>query len=288
MILDICERTESPVIRLIATDLDDTLLNEQSALTERTLAALRAAMAVGCGVAITSGRMLEATLPFAEQIGVNAPMLIYNGAMLYDHRTDEVLYANRVPYEIALGVTKVVERAGCYMQLYPGKGYYCSEIQEPTRAYARQVHVDAIPTHMPLSRWLQAHPCDPQKLLAIEETPERADALQAELRAAFPHGASFLKSKPTYIEVMPEGVDKGASLTRLASILGVGADEVMAFGDGQNDVSMLTFAAAGYAMANGCAEARACTQHIAPPNTEDGVAQVIERCLAEGKLGRLA
>ena len=102
------------------------------------------------------------------------------------------------------------------------------------------------------------------------------------LREAFPHGASFLKSKPHYIEVMPEGVDKGASLKRLAELLGVKAEEVLAFGDGQNDVPMLTFAGAGYAMANGCAEARACTPLIAPPNTEDGVAQVIERYLARG------
>ena len=83
------------MIRLIATDLDDTLLDASAGLSPRTKRALDAAMARGCGIALSSGRMLEAMLPFAEMIGVNAPMLLYNGAMIYDHRTDETLFARR-------------------------------------------------------------------------------------------------------------------------------------------------------------------------------------------------
>lgn len=275
------------MIRLIATDLDDTLLNEKNALSERTMAALRAAMAAGCGVTLSSGRMMEAMLPFARKIGVNAPMLLYNGAMLYDHNTDETLYATRVPHDVALGVTRIIEAAGSYVQVYPGKGYYCQELLERTMAYARQINVPATPTHMPMSRWLEEHPGDVQKLLVIDTSAENADVLQRRLREAYPHGVSFLKSKPHYIEIMPEGVNKGASMAKLAELLGLKRDEVMCFGDGQNDVPMLEFAGAGWAMANGCAEARACTPLIAPPNSEDGVAQVIERYLAEGRLGTL-
>ena len=276
-----------PVIRLIATDLDDTLLNEKTELSPRTMNALSAAMAVGCGVTLSSGRMMEAMLPFARKIGVNAPMLLYNGAMLYDHNTDETLYATRVPYEIALGVTRIIEEAGSYVQVYPGKGYYCTELLERTRAYARQINVPPTPTHMPMSRWLEEHPGDVQKLLVIDTSAGNADALQRRLREAYPHGASFLKSKPILLEISPEGVDKGRALAILAERLGVAREEIMAFGDGQNDVPMLEFAGAGWAMANGCEEARACTPLIAPSNREDGVAQVIERYLAEGKLGRL-
>ena len=274
------------MIRLIATDLDDTLLNARAALSPRTQAALDAAMAAGCGITLSSGRMLEAMLPLARSIGVNAPMLLYNGAMLYDHNADEVLYAPRIAYETALGIVKLVEQMGFYIQLYPGKGYFCNEPNDYTRAYARQIHVDFTPVHMPMAQWLEQHPSDMQKMLVID-TPEGADRCQAALRAAFPHGACYLKSKAHYLEIAPEGVDKGRSLARLAELLGLEADEVMAFGDGQNDVPMLEYAGAGYAMANSCPEALACTDLIAPPNTEDGVAQVIERYLAEGRLGPL-
>ena len=155
------------MIRLIATDLDDTLLNASAALSERTQRALDAAMARGCGIALSSGRMMEATLPFAQRIGVNAPMLLYNGAMIYNHNTDETLFAPRIAYETALGIVKLVERLGYYIQLYPGKGYYCSEILDRTRAYARQINVDAIPVHMPMAQWLEQNPADMQKMLMI-------------------------------------------------------------------------------------------------------------------------
>ena len=274
------------MIRLIATDLDDTLLDAHSDLTPRTQAALDAAMAAGCGICLSSGRMLEAMLPFARRVGVNAPMLLYNGAMLYDHNADRTLYASRVPYETALGVVKLAEAMGFYIQLYPGKGYFCSEITEHTAAYARQIHVDATPVHMPMSAWLEQNPADMQKLLIID-TPEGADRAQAALREAFPNGASFLKSKAHYVEIAPEGVDKGRSLARLAELLGLTADEVMAFGDGQNDVPMLEYAGYGYAMANSCPQALACTDLIAPPNTQNGVAQVIEGYIREGKLAAM-
>ena len=274
------------MIRLIATDLDDTLLDASAKLTDRTRRALNAAMAAGCGITLSSGRMMEAVLPIANDIGVNAPMLLYNGAMIYDHNTDETLFAPRIPYETALGIVKLAEEMGFYIQLYPGKGYYCPEILERTLKYARQISVDAIPVHMPMAQWLQEHPSDMQKMLIID-TPEGADRIQAALSEAFPHGACYLKSKAHYLEIAPEGVNKGQSLGFLARHLGLTPDEVMAFGDGQNDVPMLQYAGHGYAMQNACPQALACTDLIAPPNTEDGVAQVIEKYLAEGMIGRM-
>ena len=275
---------DNAMIRLIAADLDDTLLDADSDLTPHTLTALRAAMATGCGVALSSGRMLEAMLPFARRIGVNAPMLLYNGAMLYDHNAESTLWAARIPWKTALGIARLTERMGLYIQLYPGKGYYCSEVTAHTAAYARQIHVEATPVHMPMSAWLERNRADMQKMLIID-TPEGADVAQAALREAFGTGASFLKSKAHYVEIAPLGVDKGRSLARLAELLGLSADEVMAFGDGQNDVPMLQYARFGYAMANACPQALACTAHVAPPNTDDGVARVIEEHLARGQIG---
>ena len=274
------------MIRLIATDLDDTLLDASAALTPRTRHALEAAMALGCGITLSSGRMMEAMLPFAREIGVNAPILLYNGAMIYDHNTDETLFAPRIPFKTALGIVKLAEEMGYYIQLYPGKGYYCPEVRDCTRAYARQINVPATPVGMPMARWLAENPSDMQKMLIID-TPEGADRAQAALREAFPRGACYLKSKPHYLEIAPEGVDKGRSLATLAGHLGLSPDEVMAFGDGQNDVPMLEYAGAGYAMANACPQALACTSLVAPPNTEDGVAQVIEQYIAANRIGAM-
>ena len=270
------------MIRLIATDLDDTLLDPHSRVTERTLAALRGAIAAGCGVCLSSGRMLEAMLPLARLIGVNAPMLLYNGAMIHDPVAAETLWSRRIPYDTALAVVERAEAMGLYIQLYPGEGYFCERVTDYTRAYAASIRVEPTPVGMPMSRWLRARPADMQKLLIID-TPEGADRAQAALREAFPRGVVFLKSKPHYIEIAPEGVDKGQSLALLAWMLGLEREEVMAFGDGQNDVPMLAWAGEGWAMANSCPQALASVSRVAPSSAEDGVAQVIERCLAEGR-----
>ena len=272
------------MIRLIATDLDDTLLNERSDINPRVMDALRAAMAAGCGISLSSGRMLEAMLPLAKRIGVNAPMLLFNGALAYDHNRDETLFAKRLPYETALGIVELCERLGFYVQAYPGKGYFCREITPHTRGYAASIRVEATPVHRPLSAWMRDNPSDMQKLLVID-SPAGADRAQAALREAFPTGASFLKSKPQYIEIAPEGVDKGRSLLRLAACLELSRDEVMAFGDGQNDAPMIAAAGTGVCMANGCPESRAAADIIAPSNLEDGVAQIIEDYLARGMIG---
>ncbi len=284
MEMELLERNELPMIRLIATDLDDTLLNEHGDISPRTLRALKAAMETGCGVTLSSGRMLEAMLPFAHQIGANAPMLMFNGAMVYDHRTDQTIFSPVIKEEIAHQILKMAEDMHLYIQAYPGKGYYCDEICEYTENYAKSVRVQPTAVHMPLSQWLKG---DVVKMLIID-TPEGADKAQAAMRAAFSQGACFMKSRPHYVEIAPENVDKGYSLKILAEHLGIDRSEIIAFGDGQNDVSMLQYAGIGYAMANACVEARSCTSHIAPSNTEDGVAQVIEKHLINGDFGSLA
>lgn len=272
------------MIRLIATDLDDTLLNENSELTDRTMAALKSAMAAGCRIALSSGRMLESMVLFAERIGVNAPMLLYNGAMIYDHNTDETIYAPRIKYEVALKIAEIAERLGVYFQVYPGKGYFCNEKCEHTDFYEKSVKVIAQAVHKPMSQWMRENPGDVQKILIIDTVDGATHAMEV-LKKEVASGACFFKSRAHYVEIVPENVDKGSSLKKLGEHLGIAREEIMAFGDGQNDVAMLEYAGHGYAMENACAEALACTDLIAPRNTEDGVAQVIERYLKEGNLG---
>jgi len=272
------------MIRLIALDMDDTLLNEHSQITPRTMQALKDAMAAGCRICLSSGRMLESMLPIARRIGVNAPMLLYNGSLIYDHNTDQTIYSPQIEYEVALKIAETARELGVYIQVYPGKDYFCDYINDYTRAYARSIAVEPIEVKMPITEWMKQHPSGMQKMLIID-TPEGATRAQLALRTAIPHGACFLKSKAHYVEIVPENVDKGKSLQKLGEFLGIAREEIMAFGDGQNDVAMLEYAGYGYAMANSCKEALACTDLIAPPNTEDGVAQVIEQYLKEGKLG---
>lgn len=270
------------MIRLIATDMDDTLLNERGELAQRTLTALRRAMDAGVQVALSSGRMTESMLPYAQRIGVNAPMILFNGALIYDHRTGEQIYAHSIPGQIARAVAEMVEQMGVYIQVYPGRGFYCNRKTEHTLRYEASIGVTCTEVGEPVSKWMRG---DMVKMLAIAP-PETIDRAQTALRKAFPENVNFMKSKPHYLEIVAAGVDKGRALEALSRRLGVGRDEVMAFGDGQNDASMIGCAGWGVAMENGVDECKTRAKLIAPSNAEDGVAQIIEQFLKEGKMGR--
>jgi len=268
------------MIRLIATDMDDTLLDARSELTDRTLTALKRAMDAGVMVTLSSGRMNEAMMRFAERIGVNAPMILFNGALIYDHRSDKTLYSNLIPADTAKAVAKMIEEMGIYLQIYPGKGYYCHKRCEHTERYEASIRVPCTELGVPVSEWMEGGMV---KMLAIDD-PKVIDEAQAKLKAAFPEGVNFMKSKAHYLEIVAEGIDKGRSLKTLGELLGLERDEIMAFGDGQNDSTMVAYAGCGVAMENAVEECKAGAQIIAPRNTEDGVAQVIERFLSEGKM----
>ena len=161
------------LIRLITTDLDDTLLDAHSDVTARTVSAVRRAMDAGALFSLSSGRMPEAMLPLAEKLNVNAPMILYNGALIYDHRTGRTLFSNAIPAETALAVVRMLEQMGLYVQAYPGKGYYCERRCAFTEGYERSIRVPATELGVPVSQWMQG---DMVKLLAIAPPEELADA----------------------------------------------------------------------------------------------------------------
>ena len=272
------------MIRLIATDLDDTLLDAGSRLTDRSLRALCRAMDAGAWVTLSSGRMTEAMAPFAEAIGVNAPMILYNGALIQDHRDGRTYYSHAIPLETARAVARAIEEMGIYLQAYPGSGYFCRKRTKYTDLYDSSIRVPCEALGTPLSAWMAG---DMVKMLAIAE-PGIIDDAQACLRERFREGVCFAKSKPRYLEIVRAGVDKGRAIESLAGVLGVAQDEVMAFGDGQNDAAMLRWAGTGVAMDNAVDECKRVAQRIAPANTDDGVAQVIEQMLEAGEIGGAA
>ena len=270
------------MIRLIATDLDDTLLNADSEITPRTEKTLRRAMEAGVMLSLSSGRMTESMMIFARRLNVNAPMILFNGALIYDHRTGETLFRNAIEADTARRVAEKIESMGIYLQIYPGEGYFCRERCDYTKSYEASIRVPCTAVHRPLSEWMQGSMI---KMLAIAQ-PREIDAAQAVLRGAFPQGVNFMKSKPGYLEIVAEGIDKGRALGILARKLGLAADEVMAFGDGQNDASMLAAAGTGVAVDNAAAECKSQADLLAPSNLDDGVAQVIERFMEESRFVR--
>lgn len=265
--------------RLIASDMDDTLLNAAGVLTPRTENALKRAMDAGVSVVLASGRMLESALPFARQLSVNAPLIVYNGAMVYDLKQSRALETRPISADVARGICKMAEALGIYVQAYPGEGYFAARRTKYTGLYEDSIKVDCAITDVSLSEWIAS----PQiKLLTIGEKEDTFANIE-KFRAAFPD-ISFMMSRPNYIEIVAKGVDKKHALEKVISALNIAPEEVLAFGDGQNDVGMLNFAGLGYCVENASEGVRAQVARTCPPNTRDGCAIVIERMLDAGQL----
>ena len=266
--------------RMIASDMDDTMLNHEGKLTERSEKALKDAMAAGAKVVLASGRMHEAIEKYARRVGVNAPVVSYNGAMIYDMVNDRPLSTQSIPMDTAKAIAKMAEDRGIYVQTYPGKGYFTEKKTPYTEAYEKSIGVICTETGVKLSQWISS---DVIKLLFIcdkKDTPGIIETFSRE----FPD-VTFMMSRPHYVEIVSKGISKAAAIEIILEHLGIAPQELVAFGDGQNDLEMLHLAGLGYCMANALESVRSQCGRIAPSNAEDGCAQIIEGLLSAGELG---
>ena len=269
------------MIRLIATDLDGTLLNARSEISARTAAAVRSAMAAGAKFVLSSGRMYLSTRPFAKQLDVNAPIIAFNGAMICPWQSGEPIYKAGIPTQTARAVCAVAEARGVFIQYFPERGFfYEKRVRSICDEYEARIRFRGEETGAPLSKWIAG---DAMKLLCLGEH-EALLALEKELASHF-DSLSIMLSHPTYLEIVSAGVDKGNALRALCAQLGVEREEVAAFGDAENDLGMLEYAGYGFAMKNADERLLARVARHAPANDEDGVAQVIEGMLSRGEIG---
>jgi len=267
-------------IQLIASDLDETLLNKRAELTERTVRALKSAMDAGALVSLASGRMVQAMERYAGAIGVNAPLIAFNGALIYDCRTKAPLEAREVPVEDARLVARSAEEMGVHVQAFTREGYYFERANAFSDLYARGIGgIEGEAVGAKLSEWIGAPLC---KLLLIAE-PTVASRLAKELAPRFAGRLEIALSRPNYVECTAFGVHKGAALKALAERLNIPRENVAAFGDNENDLSMIRWAGHGYAVENAPESVRA-GAIPAPASDLDGVAQVIEGLLDEGRI----
>ncbi|MEF9895679.1 MAG: Cof-type HAD-IIB family hydrolase [Clostridia bacterium] len=267
-------------IRMIVADMDGTLLNCEKQISARTQQAVRAAIARGALFVLSSGRMPEAMLGYAQQLSVNAPMICFNGAMTYDCARRKVCGQFALSRDDARAICRVAEQMGKYVQGFWEGTYYYEAYTDKSRLYAEKCAVTGRAAGKKLSEFI---PGDVFKVLLIVEAGEMPGVVRA-LRSELGERVTFAPSSDTFLECVAKGVNKGAALRALGAMLGVAPSEMLAFGDEANDLPMLEQAGYGYAMANASEAIRRSVRYVAPANTEDGVAQVIERYIESGEI----
>lgn len=262
---------------LISLDLDMTLLNEEGRISPRNLAAVRRCAEMGAQVVISSGRMHCTTLQFLETMGLDTPVISYNGALIKRESTGEVLLHQTVDLALAHELIELCAERNLHLNYYLDDTLYIAKPGPWADLYAQRTTAALVPVGD-----LRAVASRPPTKLLIVDTPERVAALFAEWGPRFGHRAYVTTSFIDYLEFMPLGVSKGKALEVLAAHYGIPREKVMAFGDALNDVPAIAWAGLGVAMANAKPEAKAVARRIAPHHAEDGVAAILEETFGFG------
>lgn len=277
----------SPAIRLIALDLDGTLLDSEKRISPRNRAALEAAAAKGIHIVPTTGRFFDAMPQCVRDLPFVRYAVTCNGAAIYDRIERRNVSSSLIPLGTVFAILDALDGFDCVYECYMDDwGWNSESTVAKANEYAPDVHyadmIRDLRTHLPdLKAHLRATGHDVQKVLAYVKDPTLYGAITAKVAEVAP-GTVTTASNPRMFEFNAADAHKGAALARLAAHLGFGIENVMGFGDGLNDLTMVRDTGFGVAMANAVPEVLAAAKFVAPSNDEDGVAVAIERILSFG------
>jgi Cof subfamily protein (haloacid dehalogenase superfamily) len=264
-------------IKLIALDVDGTVFGDDLTASPRTRAAVHAARATGVHVTLATGRTFGATSVIAAELGIDAPLICYQGAWVRDPTTGATLLHYTVPRAIAAEVIALARAADPQCNVYIDDQVSVEQLKPESAIYFhlnRRTPPQPVPD---LAALVRDAPHDPTKLVLVLPTEAETDATVAALQARFGDAIYATKSHPNFAEVINPQVNKGTALAAVAAALHVAQAETMAVGDGLNDVPMLEWAGLGVAMGQAYPEVRAAADAVTAALADDGLAEAIER-----------
>ena len=263
-------------IKLIASDMDGTLLNDEREISPRNSKAIRTAIEAGVVFTIATGRMYCSIKPFAEKLGLDVPLIAYNGAYVKGSLSDEVFYDSPLDFETSNAVLEYCRKKKYYVQAYVDDTLLVKETCEFSTMYAQFAGVEFVAMGDKLFCLKKA----PHKLLLMTE-PGRNEEIRQEMMTEFGDKIVMTNSFNDFLEVINPSVSKWNAVKALAQQRGIDVSETMCIGDSNNDFEMVSNAGIGVAVANANHRIRKVAKIVTAANNEDGVALVIENVLTE-------
>jgi hypothetical protein len=263
---------------LIACDVDGTLIGEDEKVTPRTRDAVRAAVDAGATFVLATGRPPRWIPPVVDGLGW-APMAVCaNGGVIYDPATDRVLSARTLTVaelrELAEIATRVIPGAGLAVERVGASAHDSATPQFVSSPGYEHAWLNPDNTEVSIADLLSA----PAIKLLVRRPGARSADMAAELvKHVGAEGDITYSTNNGLVEIVPVGVNKAAGIAEIAGPLGIAEADWVAFGDMPNDVPMLLRAGLGVAMGNAHPDALAAADEVTTPNTDDGVARVLER-----------
>lgn len=264
--------------KLIVLDLDGTLTNSKKEITSRNRETLIRAQEQGVRLVLASGRPTYGIVPLANELRMNefgGFILSYNGGEISNWETGEMIYENVLPNDVVPVLYECAKAHQLSILTYDGAEIITENSKDPyvlkeaflNKMAVRETNDFLTDITLPVAKCLIVGDAD--KLIPLES--ELCIRLQGRI--------NVFRSEPYFLELVPQGIDKALSLGVLLKELGVQREEIIAIGDGFNDLSMIKFAGLGIAMANAQEPVKKAADYITLSNDEDGVAEAIDKFL---------
>lgn len=261
-------------LKMIAMDLDGTLLDEEKNIAPEDAAAVKDAVAAGYFVTLATGRMYRSALPYARELGITRPLVVYNGALIRDPRIGDTLGAWPLPLEVAQPLLDDCLGRGIYIQAYVDDHLWVPRDCEEARFYS---HFSRVPYEVKTEEIHHLSQA-PHKLLVISD---QVKTLRPELEEKYAGKIKIVSSSKGFLEVTAPATNKWHALQALAAREGIKGEEILCVGDSDNDLDMITHAGLGVAMGNASDPVRQAARVVTAPNTRNGVARILRTVMTE-------
>ncbi len=262
--------------KAIALDLDGTLTNSKKEISARTKAAVKEAKENGVQIILASGRPTCGILPVARELGIDGVYILsFNGAVISEYPSGNIMHSQSLKLSTVMRAANLAKKYGVNILSYDGD---CIFTETPDDIYAvKEASLNRINT-LPVPSFTRYA----EKLGSITKclclaNGERLEKVEKIMAKELSGESSVYRSEPYFLEIMPLNVDKAASLDILLNKLGLKSCELIACGDGFNDLTMIEYAGLGVAMENAQNSVKEKADVCAPSNDDDGVAHIIEK-----------
>lgn len=243
---------------LLVCDLDGTLIDDTGVLDAEVVSAFARATARGLVISLATGRMPPGVERYRDALGLSAPLIFYNGALVRDHVAGRDLLALTLPRGLLWETYEVFANAPVHPLFYRDDRVYCLEQSLPVRAYAeeqglRLSEITERETFLRMGAFVKSLLIGPPAALPV---------VRDDLEAVVAGGARLVMTRANYLEMIPSEASKGAALAVLAQHLGIPLERTVAVGDQENDLEMLRAAGMGIAMPQAPEPVRAAAERV--------------------------
>ncbi len=258
--------------KMIAVDMDGTLLGSDCTVSERNARAIRAAMDKGVRIVLATGRPIQGARDYISELGLGGAVITYNGAVIVDAHTEKIIFEQSMDADDAALVIRLGQEYDTTMCIWSRGKLYVNKLNERAYDYMTISGVEPILAE-DYSEMIRS---GVTKILWYDD--EKMIGRMPQEMAAKPfRETSFCLSRPYFLEFFSSKASKANALKKVCEMYGIAPEEIIAVGDAQNDLSMIEFAGMGVAMGNALDEVKKAADFVTATNDDDGVAKVIEK-----------